>query len=176
MSCPHVVRVLVFALATLSLILSWQASGQSHPSPDNRPPLTHFHAHRLTLVFKVCIRTLNFFLVYLVSPELASKALDGRDFVRLSFWCLEGDQVLGRLTGTSGSSRVEQRLPLMQPLPTAHQGPSLFVLALSVFSRYGLKSRLPMVPSPLELLACLLHFSHLCVTVGIFVTSAIPRM
>lgn len=135
-SGPHL-RVLVCALATLSLILSWQASGQSHPSPENRPSLTHFRAHRLTLVFKVCIRTLNFFLFTYVSPELASKVLDGRDFVCLSFWCLEGDLVLGRLTGTSGSSGVEQRLLLMQPLYAVHQGQSLFGLCFQFSAASG---------------------------------------
>lgn len=119
------------------------ASGQSHPSPENRPSLTHFVHMEATLVFKVCIRTLNFFLFTYVSPELASKDMMAWDFVCLSFWCLEGDLVLGRLTGTSGSSGVEQCLLLMQPLYAVHQGQSLFGLCFPVFSSFGLKPRSP---------------------------------
>lgn len=83
--------------------------------------------------------------------------------------------MLGGLTGTSGSSRVGQRLPLMQLLPAAHQGVTVRPV-LSAFSRYGLKSRLPSVPSRLELLERSLRFSHLCGVGSVSVTSAVPHM
>lgn len=108
-------------------------------------------------------------------PELASKVLDGRDFVCLSFWCLEeGDLVLGRLTGTS--SGVEQcLLLLMQPLYAVHRASHCSACAFS-FQQLQVEASFTSGPFRLELLGCSLRLQSFRVIGSIFVTSAVLHM